>query len=64
MDARTGFIYGTIGDAGKSTAVSLTIFDAEATANAGEKRASNKAKQQLITRFPAFWNNVKKQYQK
>lgn len=64
MDARTGFIYGTIGDAGKSTAVSLTFLEAEAAADAGQRRASSRAKQQLITRFPAFWESVKKQYKK
>jgi hypothetical protein len=64
MDARTGFIYGVIGDEGKGASHSLTFLEAEAVKEAGKNRASSSARKQLVGRFPAFWTKVKSHYGK
>jgi hypothetical protein len=64
IDARTGFIYGAVGDAGTSNGMALTFLESEFVKQSGESRASDSARKQLIKRFPAFWENVKRQHKR
>lgn len=64
MDARTGYVYGVIGDEGKGSSHSLTFLEADAVKETGRIRAGNSAKTQLTSRFPAFWQAVRQRYGK
>lgn len=64
IDARTGYIYGAVGDAGTSNGFALTVLEGEFVKDSGESRASDDARKQLIKRFPAFWESVKRQYKR
>ena len=59
IDARTGFIYGSVGDTGTSYGVALTLLESEVVKQSGKSRATDSARKQLIKRFPAFLRELK-----
>jgi hypothetical protein len=54
IDARTGFIYGAVGDTGTSYGVALTLLESEFVKQSGKSRATDSARKQLVKRYPAF----------
>ncbi|HBE22607.1 MAG TPA: hypothetical protein DDW21_04015 [Verrucomicrobiales bacterium] len=54
IDARTGFIYGAVGDTGTSYGVALTLLESEFVKQSGKSRATDSARKKLVKRFPAF----------
>lgn len=62
MDARTGFIYGALGEAGKGSSHTLTALEAESLGTFAEHRARQEARRKALARFPGFWDQVRKNH--
>ena len=62
MDARTGYIYGTMGQQEDGRTPRLEIFDNTVFGSSGSNRLVNTTRRDAVKQFPAFWNQVVAQY--
>lgn len=62
MDARTGFLYGALGEAGKGSSHTLTALEAESLGTFAENRARDEARRKALARFPGFWDQVRRNH--
>jgi hypothetical protein len=64
MDARTGYIYGTMGQQEDGVTPRLGIFDSTVFGGTRSNRLVNTTRRDAVKQFPAFWNEVMRKYGK
>lgn len=64
MDARTGYIYGTMGQQEDGITPRLGIFDSTVFGGTQSNRLINTTRRDAVKQFPAFWNQVVRKYGK
>jgi hypothetical protein len=64
MDARTGYIYGTMGQQEDGITPRLGIFDSTVFGGTRSNRLVNTTRRDAVKQFPAFWNQVVQKYGK
>jgi hypothetical protein len=64
MDARTGYIYGTMGQQEDGKAGKLSIFDQNIFGDAKRSHLVRTTRRDAVKQFPEFWNQVTAKYRK
>lgn len=64
MDARTGYIYGTMGQQEDGRAPRLAIFDNNVFGDPKRSYLVSTTRRDAVKQFPAFWNQVVAKYGK
>lgn len=62
MDARTGYIYGTMGQQEDGRTPKLSIFDANVFGDPERSHLVNTTRRDAVKQFPAFWDQVVAKY--
>jgi len=64
MDARTGYIYGTMGQQEDGNAPRLALFDNDVIGSTNRSHLVNTTRRDAVKQFPEFWNQVVAKYRK
>ncbi len=64
MDARTGYIYGTMGQQEDGRAGKLSIFDQNVFGDQKRSHLVRTTRRDAVKQFPEFWHQVKAKYSK
>ncbi len=63
MDARTGYIYGVMGQQEHGRAPRLALFQADVFGDADRSHVAQTTRRQAVEQFPQFWEEVAQKYQ-
>jgi hypothetical protein len=64
MDARTGYIYGTMGQQEDGRASTVSIFDQNVFGDKKRSHLVRTTRRDAVQQFPEFWNQVTAKYRK
>ncbi|NJM36432.1 MAG: hypothetical protein HC845_00330 [Akkermansiaceae bacterium] len=64
MDARTGYIYGVMGQQEDGNVVKLTLVESNLFGDPNRSRLVTTTRRDAVKQFPAFWNQVVEKYGK
>ncbi len=64
MDARTGYIYGTMGQQEDGSTARLALFDSNVFGDPNRSHLVNTTRRDAVKQFPTFWNQVVAKYRR